>query len=83
MAMNRPRNTSGCLFPQYLAGHAGALGDGLEVQISGDGVGGRANGRKQPVEGVALVLHALEPSLALQQLDLPLEQVDPVVEDRL
>ena len=47
------------------------------------GVGGGPDGRQQAVERLAPVLDALEPPLPLQQLDLALEDIHRVAEDRL
>ena len=57
--------------------------DLLDVEIARDRVGRRADRRQQAVERLALVIHALEPALLLQQLHLALEQVDGVRQDRL
>ena len=73
----------GGLLAEHLPAHTRPLGDRLQVEIAGDRVRRRPDRRQQPVERLALVLHALEPALPLQELDLPLEQIDRVFEDRL
>src|SRR2546422_11044318 len=84
MIRRPPRST---LFPyttlfRSILSHTGHLGGAGYVQLPRDRVRGRADGGEQAIERAPPAGERGEEALAVEDLDLPLEHVHGVLEDR-
>ena len=81
--LSRSRRFPASSLLQHLLADACALRGERKIQLTGDGISRRPDGRQQAVERLTTMLDSLEVSLPLQHLDLALEQIDRVAQHRL
>ena len=74
----RARGPRGELLLERLPAHPRALAHHLEVQVARDRIAGGADRREQSVQRLPLMLDSFEPTPRLQQLDLPLQDIERV-----